>query len=142
MYNLLKVVFFADSDHLIKYGRPITGDRPHSMKYGPVPSVCYNMVKPNAKPKYFTTEENIVEARVEPNLDLFSESDLECLNKSIQENVNLDFPTLRDKSHTEAYEKTKREKGLDKPMSFLDIAKEDGKVSDDMLAYISSRFAY
>ncbi len=143
MYTLLKIVFFADSEHLFKYGRPITGDTMYSMRYGPVPSKCYDLVKPGVfDVKYFQTEENIVEAKQPVDKNVFSESDLECLDKSIQENAGLSFPALRDKSHTKAYEKTKSEKGLKKPISFIDIAKEDGKLNDDMLNYISSRFEY
>lgn len=142
MYNLLKVVFFADSKHLFKYGRPITGDTMFSMKFGPVPSKCYDLVK--EKGKYFNTDrkQKIVESKTEARLDVFSESDIECLDESINENTPLPFHVLRDKSHTRAYEKTKAEKGQDKPISFLDIAKEDGNVSEDMLKYISSRFEY
>lgn len=142
MYNLLKVIFFADSDHLFKYGRPITGDTMISMRYGPVPSQCYDFVKPAPSNKYFNTEQSIVEAKFSPNMNVFSESDIECLNESIKQNAQLNFNDLCTKSHTVSYQKTKKEKGQDKPISFLDIAKEDGKVTEDMLSYISSRFAY
>lgn len=143
MYNLLKIIFFADSDHLFKYGRPITGDTMFSMKYGPVPSECYDMVKPGSPfQNYFQNEQNIVEAKQKPNMGVFSQSDIECLDKSISENAGLAFPQLRDKSHTAAYEKTKKEKGLDRPISVIDIAREDGHLNPEMIKYITSRFEY
>lgn len=143
MYTLLKIVFFADSQHLFTYGRPITGDTMWSMERGPVPSFCYDTVKSaSVNKKYFISEDNVIEATLKPEINLFSESDLECLDASIKDNVNLPFKKLLNKSHTSAYEKTVTEKGLNKPISYLDIAKEDGKVNEDMLTYISSRFEY
>lgn len=140
MYALLKILFFADSEHLFKYGRPITGDTMYSMKFGPVPTFCYDMVKKESE--YFTIEDTIVESKLKSNMNVFSESDIECLNESIKINAALPFLKLRDKSHTASYEKTRKEKGVNRPISFLDIAKEDGNVNNDMLTYITSRFKY
>lgn len=144
MYTLLKIVFFADSLHLCTYGRPITGDTMCALRYGPVPRFCYDFVKPaNIDHSLFNNDEqNIIEALREPVMDVFSESDIECLNLSIKKYVGLAFPELRDQSHTRAYEKIKSEKGLNKPIPYLEIAREDGKVSEEMLKYISSRTHY
>lgn len=42
-HKIFKVLYFADRTHLIKYGRPITGDTYIAMEYGPVPSMIYDM---------------------------------------------------------------------------------------------------
>lgn len=37
-----KLLYFADKLHLVKYGRPITGDRYYCLDHGPVPSASLN----------------------------------------------------------------------------------------------------
>lgn len=37
-YKACKLLFLADKNHLVRYGRPIIGDRYCPLKYGPVPS--------------------------------------------------------------------------------------------------------
>ena len=44
-YDIVKTIFLADKKHLNKYGRPITFDNYHAMKFGPVPSLTYNFLK-------------------------------------------------------------------------------------------------
>ena len=39
-----KLLFFADKMHLLRYGRPILGDRYVSMDHGPVPSQSLNVM--------------------------------------------------------------------------------------------------
>jgi len=45
MHKLSKTLYFADSEHLSKYGRSITGDVYIKMKYGPVPSKTDDILK-------------------------------------------------------------------------------------------------
>jgi len=44
-YYLGKILFFADREHLLDYGRPITGDRYVAMEHGPVPSAIRDVLK-------------------------------------------------------------------------------------------------
>lgn len=37
-----KLLYFADKDHLLRFGRPIIGDVYYCLSYGPVPSVALN----------------------------------------------------------------------------------------------------
>jgi uncharacterized phage-associated protein len=39
-----KLLFFADKAHLLRYGRPILGDRYVSMDHGPVPSAALDLM--------------------------------------------------------------------------------------------------
>jgi hypothetical protein len=43
-YYIVKILYYADKDHLNRYGRPILGDRYIAMEHGPVPSVVYDML--------------------------------------------------------------------------------------------------
>ncbi|MFA4953922.1 MAG: Panacea domain-containing protein [Patescibacteria group bacterium] len=86
----IKLIYLADRLHLRKYGRPIVGDIYWAMKLGPVGSRAKNIaelsdapaevlayakkyIKPaDAKKQSFTSIK-------EPDLNVFSKSDLECL---------------------------------------------------------------
>src|SRR6056297_2388937 len=45
MHKLFKVLYFAEKDYLSKFGRMITGDNFIAMKYGPVPSMIFDIFK-------------------------------------------------------------------------------------------------
>jgi uncharacterized phage-associated protein len=93
-----KLLFHADKYHLLKYGRPVIGDQYACMEYGPVPSASLNVMNdvlahdphfpPVAKDlfdEYLTVEKALFKkypvfrAKKEPDLDVFSDSDIEAL---------------------------------------------------------------
>ncbi len=43
-YKICKLLFLADKYHLVKYGRPITGDKYCALPYGPIPSTLLNLI--------------------------------------------------------------------------------------------------
>lgn len=115
MYKVLKVIYFADKDHLFNYGRFVSGDDHVALQHGPVPSKAYNMVK-NVKLLHslnddgldgaaFTVRaDNTILPLAKPDLSLFSKSDLECLDKEIEICRPLSFKQLKKRSHDAAYE--------------------------------------
>ena len=119
-HRISKIMYFADRKHLEKYGRFICGDSYVAMKHGPVPSEIYDMLKAvradtvlSLKPyesakkvqSAFSVQEPYeVKHLREANLDFFSESDLECLNYSIDNYRNLSFDELTKLSHDQAWE--------------------------------------
>ena len=42
--KLMKLLYLADRDHFLREGRPITGDDPYAMPYGPVPTLSLNLL--------------------------------------------------------------------------------------------------
>ena len=44
-HRVFKILYFADREHLSKYGRPITGDTYIKMSDGPVPTKLYDIFK-------------------------------------------------------------------------------------------------
>lgn len=109
-YYLSKILYFADKQHLIKYGRPVLGDRYIAMNDGPVPSGVYDLVKeswleppPIAKAvsEALTIERPRIRANRKPNLDYFSESDLECLGDSLEKYGDMPWLMLRKIAHNE-----------------------------------------
>lgn len=143
-HKLFKILYFAERKHLAQYGRAISGDKFIAMKDGPVPSNVYDVLRVLRGDsifhssidftKYFAVKSGHYIFLLDDNLDMdiFSESEIECLMDSIEENKNLSFGILRDKSHDFAWESANR----NDDMSIFDIAKAGG-ANDDLLRYIS-----
>jgi len=113
-YRVLKILYFAEAEQMAQYGIPITGDRYVAMQYGPVPSNTYDLIKISKGNSIFNDSigiknyfsvlpPNYIEPLTEPNMDEFSEVDIESLNYAIEENWNLSFEDLHQKSSTSAY---------------------------------------
>jgi uncharacterized phage-associated protein len=141
-HKVFKILYFADQKHLAKFGRPVTGDDYVAMKHGPVPSNIYGLLKAikggsffheveEQYAGYFDVKFHFVTAKINSDLDLLSETDIECLSEAIAENKDLNFFQLTDKSHDDAYENSVK----DDLISLFDIAKVGG-ANEDMLKYI------
>jgi uncharacterized phage-associated protein len=104
IYHVCNILYFADKEHLEKYGRFISGDRYQAMKYGAVPKEIYNLmsfVRGNSLPngfhpipkiyeevsQAFKIDDEYIENLRKPNTDFLSQSDIECLN---HEWINID----------------------------------------------------
>jgi uncharacterized phage-associated protein len=131
-HKIFKIIYFADQSHLKEYGRPIIGDTYLKMEYGPVPSFIRDLANgkiPELSDNFEIYEKHYVKPLIEPNLDYLSETDIECLQKSIEDNKNLSFFKLTNKSHDFAWENASW------PIDYVDMLKS---VSDDvhMLEYL------
>ncbi len=113
IYNALKVLYFADKEHLAGYGRLICGDSYVAMRHGPVPSGVYDLVKYvrgdgswridiPVNEAFSVQGRNIIPHR-KANLDFLSESDIKCLDAAIEQYGHLSFGQLRRLSHDDAY---------------------------------------
>lgn len=113
-HKVFKIMYFADQKHLAKYGSTIASDKYIAMKNGPVPSMAYDILKAlrgeclsnglSAEfEKYFEVQEFTAKALIDPDLDNFSESEIEMLDESIKENKSISFSRLTLKSHDFAW---------------------------------------
>lgn len=118
LHSVSKVLYFADREHLSRYGSLLSGDNYVAMRHGPVPSAIYNLLKAAAGrqepliPAQFyelvnqslkvENQRRVLPLR-EANLDLLSASQLECLDESIKANGRLSFQRLAAKSHDAAW---------------------------------------
>jgi len=119
-HHVSKVLYFADKKHLERYGRFICGDSYIAMKNGPVPSGVYDLLKivrGDLSPIFYPPQEFIdgihqaidilgrysIIIRRKPDTDMFSDSDIECLNNSIKKYGNLSFSQLTELSHDNAW---------------------------------------
>lgn len=94
-----KLLYLADRYHLFQYGRPITGDRYIAMDLGPVPEGAFQLISRLVEPAEVEDEARervlqrlavyhgflrrykypVLRARIKPDLDVFSESEVEAL---------------------------------------------------------------
>ena len=145
-HKLFKILYFAEKMHLARYGRMITSDKFIAMKDGPVPSTIYETMKNlrnNIVDNHLIADfdnnfkiysKYLTEAKRTTDLDYLSDSEIECLNESFKENINLDFNRLSKKSHDAAWDAARKEKA-EKLLSVIDMAKDEG-ANDEMLKYI------
>jgi len=142
MYNALKVLYFADKDHLAKYGRLICGDRYVAMSHGPVPSGVYDLIKIARGDWPIATDHPVRDAlKVDgytlvpmrpPKRELLSDSEIQCLDASIEEYGNLPFGRLKAISHTDPAFKAADENDFI-PMEALVKSLPDGEALWDYL---------
>lgn len=132
LHKIFKILYFADQKHIVRYGRPIIGDHYIAMKDGPVPSHIYEMIKIvrgdslfediKGYRQFLEIKTHYVYPKQTPDMENFSESEIECIDESLEENKYLTFRQLREKSHDQAYYKAKK----DDTISFIEIAKVAG----------------
>jgi uncharacterized phage-associated protein len=146
-YRIFKIMYFADTEHLAKYGRKIIPDTFYALKFGPVPTNLFDMIKGIKKSDETSTgylelndsisfadddAENVLLAKENYDPDELSQSDIEILDKSIKENSKSSFYHLCNKSHGVAWEKAKNG---DHKIDILEMAKEGG-AQKGMIDYI------
>jgi uncharacterized phage-associated protein len=109
-HSILKLLFFADKDHLNEWGRPIVGDRYNALQYGPVAQMTYDILKrdPLALEELKTASTDLpfevqnsycVYPHRAPDLDRLSETDVDALEAAWERYAHLDFKERTDESH-------------------------------------------
>ncbi len=141
-FYLSKVLFFAEKDHLNRYGRPIIADTYIAMPYGPVPSTVRDYIEGNYL--FSDLSDDIatsievnkktrypeIRAKRAPRLDVFSDSDIGCLRASLDKCKNIGFATLSGWTHLEKAWLSAPSNG---PMDYEDFIDEDNPDRDEIL---------
>lgn len=143
--KVFKILYFAEMKHLSKYGRMFTENTYNALPNGPVPDYAYDALKSLRGDEEFSNFEDLEvfkeNLRVSNNhyiisltsedLDELSISEIKCLDDSINENKDLSFNQLSDKSHGSAWSST--------PSYFCEIPLEEiakeANMNDDMIEY-------
>jgi uncharacterized phage-associated protein len=151
--KLAKLLFLADKQHLLDVGRPILGDWYACMPYGPVPSQSLNIIRDviDADPQQPPAAESLFQeyltidrarehpafvARKEPNLDVFSESEIAILDDVARRYGSLTGLQLIDLTHQDPIWRIPDEHR--KAMSSVEIPFElffEVNGADEMLAF-------
>ena len=113
MGKLLKMIYLIDRKSLEDRGYPITFDRPCNMKFGPVLSCTYRLIK-EGNGKYWNKvfwgldTKHLVKLRdVEVGTGALSEADMEYINKVIEDVGHMSFHEISQQTHKLAeYEDT------------------------------------
>lgn len=114
IYHIAKILYFAEKTHLNRYGRPIIGATYTRMDFGQCPSEIRDLITKNAwmvEPDYLERFSAAIEINKEPydklkslrnaNMNYFSDTDIECLEESLDKYVGLSFDQLKKISHEE-----------------------------------------
>ncbi|MCA6222573.1 Panacea domain-containing protein [Photorhabdus antumapuensis] len=151
IYHVGKILYFADRLHLEHYGRLITGDNYLAMKDGPVAENAYDIIKiargdgrfiPNgcdidiirsALSVDGSTGNHQVHALRNFNEDVFSDSDIDCINEAIEKYGNLSFKEIRDISHDSVWMAADQNGEI--PLEVIAASCKDG---DKLVAYLTS----
>lgn len=146
-YHLFKVIYFANMEHLVKYGFPMVTDDFYALPDGPVPTALYDSIKRDTNcdselrnllsssiKKGEDDAYYMLAASRKTDEDYLSKADTEVLDNSIKENAYLPYSELKAKSHGKEWERAFSQSS-NKKMSIVGIAK-DGRASDDMIEYI------
>jgi uncharacterized phage-associated protein len=141
--KMLKMLFLSDKYHLVRYGRPITGDRYNAMNDGPVPSFTYDLFKQILRRPFtpqgkqlaealiidFTYELPRFSARTDFDPEQLSKSDILALEETVRQFGDKSFEELSALTHTmAAYDKAWRSRGIFRKcsrMKFEDFFDDD-----------------
>jgi uncharacterized phage-associated protein len=105
--RLLKLLYIADRESLKEKGRPITGDRPISLKLGPVLSGVYDLIKGTGLPtrqaewdSWFRSEGYQIVLASDPGIGKLSRYELQVLREIAERFASKDDDDLCDYTHT------------------------------------------
>ncbi|GGD78818.1 Panacea domain-containing protein [Rhizobium anhuiense] len=111
-YYIGKILFFADREHVLDYGRPITGDKYVAMEHGPVPSATRDLLRVDSgypdemidrfherlRIKHQDNKQHVF-SKGHDKFPALSGTDKEYLLSSLQRYGSMSFGTLREISH-------------------------------------------
>ena len=147
-HKIFKVLYFADREHLAKYGRPITCDTYKRKDYGPAPSSIHRMVndvsrggdfrytntygKACSSAQAFSVSGYMLNPLRAADMRMLSKSDADELDASIAAYGKLSFNDITEKSHGMAWLDT----APNNPIAMESILREAGK-SEDFIEYVT-----
>ena len=149
--KLFKILYFAQQDHLVKYGKVMVDESFRAVKHGPVPTYTYKALQiAEGKPlegdfgdflSGIEVKDKKVYTSMSPNMDYISGANMKCLDVAIEKCKNADPYDLSDMSHDSAWEEANRRIKDDPQKNFItiiDIARA-GKASETMVDYIREK---
>jgi uncharacterized phage-associated protein len=124
--KLCKLLYFADKEHLLRYGRTITGDRYYRLEHGPIPTKGLNMLRGMSGPadaallhQSLILEKDNIRPKRKPDLKVFSKSDLKVLEEVCAKYGKYSASYLSHLSHKEpAWRKTGENEAIDFALFF------------------------
>ncbi len=155
VYYIVKTLFFAQQKHLAKFLCPIYNDHIIALKFGPVPSQIYDVLKMSrgdvdvlsfhaedglqkvSDAISFTDEMFVPKEKVD--MDYLSPSNVECLDAALEEVEKLSFEDILDMTHSAEWQRAYSSK--DKTMDTVAIAREGG-ANEAELDYLKNNILF
>ncbi|MGH9326898.1 MAG: Panacea domain-containing protein [Terriglobia bacterium] len=107
--TICKEIYFADKEHLTRFGRTITGDTYYHLTHGQIPTRGLDMLRGRAGAgsnalfeKYVAVIGNSVHPKRQADKKVFSKSEIDVLNEIIGRFKNLPATRIRKLAHDEA----------------------------------------
>ena len=137
--KLIKILYLADRESLLKTGHPITGDRHVSMDNGPVLSRVLNLIREEPSEAnspwydYISTPESwsVGLKDKDPNFDELSRYEMAILDGLLEKYKNMDAFVLADLTH-EICPEWNDPQGSVLPINPEDILRAEGKSEADI----------
>ena len=120
IHEVLKIRYFADKLHLAKYGWLASGDDYVAMKFGPVGSGAYNLMKAARgdesgyiHPQFPALVKDALSVGADrkslialraPNMSLLSKADAACLDEALRQYGDMPFTKRTELSHDAAWQ--------------------------------------
>lgn len=149
--KLFKILYFAQQDHLVKYGKVLVEDSFRALRHGPVPTYTYKALQiAEGKPLEGDFDEFLsgmevrdkkVYTSVKPDMDYISGADKRCLDAAIAKYKDTDPYDVSDLSHDSGWEEVMTRIQDDPQKNFItiiDIARA-GKATKEMVDYIREK---
>lgn len=145
-YYICKIFYFADKEHFLDWGRPISGDRFVAMQHGPVPSFIYDVLKSDSgypdeildtlsDRVKITNEDNkrCVTSLHKENFSALSPSDTSYLLEAVGKYAHMSFSDLKRLSHQDpAYEAAWAQPGLNNEMNVSLWLENPEEIKDEL----------
>ncbi len=149
--KLFKILYFAQQEHLVKYGKVIVDESFRAVKHGPVPTYTYKALQiAEGKPlegdfKDFLAGIEVSNKKVytvqKPDMEYISGVAKKCLDAAIDKYKNADPYDLSDLSHDSAWQEASNRIKDDPQKNFItiiDMARA-GNASEPMVEYIREK---
>lgn len=145
VHDLLKACYFADKEHLSRFGWLGIGDRYCAMTFGPVPSTTYDLLKAagnkrnNAPPKFVKLAREVldgsayptIKSRRSPEMTLLSPALVQCLDAAVKKTNKWTFSRRTSESHDVAWTKARarwaEDGNMDMPVDLIAEALPNGQ---------------
>lgn len=152
--KLFKILYFAQRQHLVEYGRTIFDDTFQARQFGPVSGFIRKGLKLKELSKSLSPdfelfgnginivinpEHQIIKSTQQADMDELSISEIKCLDRYITEFKDMKSSDISEIPHEDsawikAYERSKKDPQM-RSMTILEIA-EAGGANQNTLAYI------
>jgi hypothetical protein len=135
IYHVVKMLYFADRIHLLKYQDSITITKYLKLPYGPIPKLCLNIIRFVRGDRFVVQFDESIKEEFEVlgnrvknlnNIDTsyLSNTDIKCIDAVITSYGHLDFNGLKKESQDEIYKLVSREFTIYKMLMILENNQE------------------